>query len=342
MSAVLALLAAAALAWFLIELFQPFHGHGHGDVTVTIPPHTSSSKVGDLLEKDGVISSGFFFEIRALLAGKRGAMRPGTYRLRLDMSYGSVLGILTTPPPAAKVTEVTIVEGKTRREIAALLSAQGVRGSYLRASRRSRLLDPRRYGAPPNIATLEGFLFPSTYQLREPISPLALVDDQLRAFEAKFASVNLGYARSKHLSAYDVLIVASMVEAEAQTARDRPLIASVIYNRLRLRMPLQIDATVRYATGNYTSPITVSQLASRSAYNTYVHRGLPPTPIGNPGLAAIAAAANPAQTNYLYFVVKPCGNGEHAFASSYAQFQAEVNQYRVARGRRGGRSPAHC
>ncbi len=154
--------------------------------------------------------------------------------------------------------------------------------------------------------------------------------------------MTLGYARRRHLTGYDVLIIASMVEAEAQTARDRPLIASVIYNRLAANMPLQIDATTRYASGNYTKPLTDSELNSASPYNTRIHKGLPPTPIDNPGLASINATAHPPSTNYLYFVVKPCGNGEQVFASSYRQFLAYAQQYQAARAKLGGRSPSHC
>ncbi len=337
-----ALALAVALIWFLVELFQPFHGAGHGSVTITIPARSTSSQVGDLLEREGVVASSFFFELRATLAGERSDLRSGTYRLELDMSYGDVLKILTTPPPPARVTNLTLIEGRTRRQIDALLRSQGIRGSYLAATRHSPLLNPAAYGAPRDTPSLEGFLFPSTYELREPVTISALVADQLRTFRQRFATVSLGYARSKHLTPYDVLIIASMVEAEAQTARDRPLIASVIYNRLADGMPLQIDATTRYATGNYTRPLTVSELDSSSPYNTRIHRGLPPTPIDNPGLASIQAAAHPASTSYLYFVVKPCGNGEHAFASTYSQFLAEVRQYQTARTLRGGRSPARC
>ena len=107
-------------------------------------------------------------------------------------------------------------------------------------------------------------------------------------------------------------------------------------------MPLQIDATTRYETGNYTKPLTVSQLNSSSPYNTRIHKGLPPTPIDNPGMASIQAAAHPAHTRYLYFVVKPCGNGEQVFTSSYQQFLTLAQQYQAARAKRGGRSPAHC
>ena len=193
-------------------------------------------------------------------------------------------------------------------------------GSYLNATRHSSLLNPRSFGAPAKTPSLEGFLFPDTYQLREPVSIGALVADQLRDFKKHFSTVKLAYARSHHLTAYDVLTIASMIERESATAHDRPLIASVIYNRLRLGMRLQIDATTRYAVNNYTSPLTESQLHSPSPWNTYTHTGLPPTPIDSPSLASIQAAAHPATTKYLYFVVKPCGNGEQVFSSSYSQF----------------------
>ena len=129
-------------------------------------------------------------------------------------------------------------------------------GSYLAATRKSPLIDSREYGLKRAPVTLEGFLFPDTYQLVEPIKISALVADQLRAFKQNFAKVNLDYARSKHLTPYDVLTIASLIEAEAATARDRPLVASVIYNRLADGMMLQFDSTTRYATGNYTRPLT--------------------------------------------------------------------------------------
>jgi UPF0755 protein len=340
--AVVAVIGALAAVWFLVQLFQPFHSSGHARVTVTIPRDAGASTIGKILEHDGVISSAFFFELRATLAGDRGDLRSGTYHLRQGMSYGDVLKILTTAPPAAKVSNLTIIEGKTRSQINALLRSQKIPGSYLAATRHSPLLDPRRYGAPRSTSTLEGFLFPSTYQLRDPISVSALVSDQLKTFREQFKKVNLDYAKSKHLTPFDVLTIASLVQAEAETAHDRPLIASVIYNRLRLGMPLQIDATTRFATGNYTKPLTASQLNSGSPYNTRNRKGLPPGPIDSPGLASIQAAAHPAHTNYLYFVVKPCGNGEHVFESSYSKFLADAQRYQSARTSRGGRSPENC
>jgi cell division protein YceG involved in septum cleavage len=240
-----------------------------------------------------------------------------------------------------KTTNVTIIPGDTRRKLDRLLRSQGVKGSYYKATRSSPLLSPQSYGAPASVHSLEGFLFPDTYNLRQPISMTALVNDQLTEFRKVWPTVNLSYARAHHLTPYDVLIIASMVEGEAATARDRALVASVIYNRLAQGMPLQIDATTRYATGNYTQPLTQKQLHSPSPYNTRIHPGLPPTPIDSPSLASIQAAAHPAQTNYLYFVVKPCGNGTMDFTSSYQQFLADTAAYQQARAKLG-RSPTHC
>ena len=152
----------------------------------------------------------------------------------------------------------------------------------------------------------------------------------------------MSYARARHLTPYDVLIIASIVQGEAETAHDFSLVASVIYNRLADGMSLGSDATTRYATGNYTQPLTNAQLLSPSPWNTRDHVGLPPTPINSPGMEAIEAAAHPKQTDYLYYVVKPCGNGALSYASSYQQFLVEAQAYQTARAQRGGNSPEFC
>ncbi len=342
MLALIPFVLAIAIAWLLVELYQPFIGSPHGRITVRIPASSSSSQIGDQLAHDGVISSSFFFELRATLQGDRGDLRPGTYHLRYGMSYSSVLTALTKPSPPAKVTELTLIPGKSRQQIDALLRSQGIRGSYVDATRHSPLLDPARYGAPRKTPMLEGFLFPSTYDLFEPIKISQLVAKQLQAFKQNFRTINFSYAERHHLTPYDVLIIASMIEGEAATELDRRYVASVIYNRLRDGMPLQLDATTRYAVGNYTTPLTQSQLNSRSPYNTRNHLGLPPTPIDNPSLASMQAAADPASTNYLYFVVKPCGNGAEVFTGNYNAFLADEAKYFSARAAHGGRSPTHC
>ncbi len=339
--AIVALVLGIAAIWFLVQLFQPFHGSGHGSVIVRIPAHSTSSQIGDLLERDGVISSAFFFELRGTLSGQRSDLRSGTYHLKLDMNYSDVLKILTTPPPPVPTTQLTIVPGRTRVQIAALLHAEGISGSYLAATRHSPLLNPSRYGAPRGTNTLEGFLWPDTYQLVKPVSVSKLVTDQLNRFKQEFPKVNLNYARSKHLSAYDVLIIASIIEKEAATSHDLPLVSSVIYNRLKAHMSLGMDSTTRYEFNDYTKPLTQSQLAARSPYNTRLNTGLPPTPIGNPSLEDIEAAADPARTNYYYFVANPCG-GSSKFSSNYQQFLRDSAHYQNVRAQHGGRLPSHC
>jgi UPF0755 protein len=216
-----------------------------------------------------------------------------------------------------------------------------LRGDYMAASVRSPYLKPARYGGAA-AKDLEGFLFPDTFELRKRAPVGDLVQLQLEDFKRRIAGVDMGYARSKNLTTYDVLTIASMVEEEAQLESERPLVAAVIYNRLSDGMPLGIDATIRFATGNYTEPLSKSELAVDSPYNTRLNAGLPPGPIGNPGLASIEAAAHPAQVDYLFYVVKPGTCGEHSFSSSEEEFFADAARYDEAREAAGGESPDTC
>jgi UPF0755 protein len=317
--ALLLLALVAAIVVAVIEIYQPFHSSPHGRVSVHIPAGTSASAVGRILARDGVVSSSLFFELRATLDGDRSRIRAGTYQLARGMSYGAVLSRITAAPKKAKTSQVTLAEGHTRQYVAALLGKEHIRGSYLAATRHSSLLSPRHYGAPSSAHTLEGFLFPDTYTLRDPIRASALVADQLRDFKRRFATVSLTQAHRLHLSSYDIVTIASLIEAESASPADDRRVASVIDNRLRDHMMLQLDSTARYATGNFTKPLTVTQLASKSPYNTHTHFGLPPGPINSPGLTALNAAAHPASSPYLYFFSKPCSD-QTVFATSYAQF----------------------
>jgi len=332
-------LVVLAAAWFLLSLFQPLKGDGSAEVSVTIPRGASTSQIADLLEREGVISSAFFFRLRTTLSGNGGDFKAGEIQMREDMSYGAAIDTLTDPPKSDTVT-IAIPEGLSRPEIKRLVG-DSLRGDYMEASISSRRLKPAAYGGK-NAKNLEGFLFPATYELKpgQPVS--ALVDRQLDTFKRELARVNLSYAKGKNLTAYDVLTIASMIDREAQLPKERAIVASVIYNRLSQGIPLGIDATIRFATGNWSEPLKQSELAIDSGYNTRTNQGLPPGPIGNPGLAAIEAAAHPAKTDYIYYVVKPCGNGAHAFSSSDAEFQRDVERYNAERARQGGNSPTDC
>jgi UPF0755 protein len=249
----------------------------------------------------------------------------------------------STPPPESppRAVTVTIPEGYTRVETARLAREDGLRGDYVKASVRSKYLKPARYGGT-GAADLEGFLFPDTFELTRHAKVSDLVQLQLEDFKRRIKSVNMRYARSKNLTVFDVLTIASMIEHEAAREQDRKLVAAVIYNRLHEGMPLGIDATTRFATGNYTRPLTESELAVESPYNTRTHAGLPPGPIDSPGLASIEAAAHPAKVDYLFYVAKPGTCNGLAFASTEAEFEEDVAAYNAARQAAGGKSPDTC
>jgi UPF0755 protein len=337
------LLALVAFAvWFAVELFQPFTGAGTGSVTVVVPRGESAGQIGDRLAKEGIISSPFFFNLRASLDGDRSKLRAGIFQMRHGMSYAAALAALTSPPGTVEV-DVTIPPGYTRTQIAATAKADGLTGDYLAASTPAAAgFDITRYGAASSVHSLEGFLFPDTFFDYPHANVKDLISQQLQDFRTNFDTLDLARARAAKLTPYDVVIIASMIEREAQVPSDRALVAAVIYNRLKQKMPLGIDATLRYALGDFTKPLTASQLALNSPYNTRLHQGLPPTPISNPGLASLSAAANPAAVSYLYYVDKPNTCGKLAFATTYSQFQADVNAYNTARNADGGRAPTKC
>jgi UPF0755 protein len=327
--ALAAVLIALAAIWFLLSLFQPFAGAGQGRVRVTIPANSGTSQIGSLLERDGVISSGFFFKLRVALDGDRGKLRAGTYELQRDMSYSAVLRTLTAVSAGSATVNVLIIPGLSRVKVQERLEASGIKGDYVAQTLRSKLLDPTVYGAPKRIPSLEGFLWPDTYQLVKPVKIKDLIDDQLTQFKREFAQVNLAYAKSKNLTGYDVLKIASLISEESMLRRDGPVVASVIYNRLRLGIDLGLDSTVSYATGNYGA-LTDGQLNSKSPWNTTNHPGLPPTPIDSPDLADIQDAAHPARTNDIYFINRVCGGGALRFTASYTQFNKWSDEWNAA------------
>ena len=241
------------------------------------------------------------------------------------------------PPPAPKPFRIVFPEGFTRAQMT--VRVHDVAQIARRKSHRPVKLSSTAYGLasrhallpcfrPKRQTNLEGFLFPATYDFVGSTTSAQLVQDQLTAFCQRWSRVDLRYASKKNLTPYDVLIIASMVEKETLAPSERPLVAAVIYNRLHEHMPLGIDATLRYGLHiPPTQSILESQLASDNPYNSRKLLGLPPTPIANPGLASIIAAAHPAHVDYLYFVRKP-DKVHHFFTASDTAFA----QYECAHG----------
>ncbi len=251
----------------------------------------------------------------------------------------------TNTPRAIPVVKVLIPEGKTRLQIAQIAAADGLKGDYRSAARSSDLLDPTQYGAPKGTPDLEGFLFPATYEVDRGAPVSRLVEEQLTAFGENFGAEDVSRAKALGVTPYQLLTVASLVEREAQVPGDRAKIAAVIYNRLKAGMPIGIDAAIYYAVEisrnipTYTQELTEAQLHMNSPYNTRTHTGLPPTPISNPGVASIEAAAHPAHAAYLYYVAGADGCGEQVFSNTQSEFETDVAAYEAAKQKNGGHPP---
>jgi UPF0755 protein len=259
----------------------------------------------------------------------------------LAMTAAGCGGSSAAAPPTTTIRQlrqfrIVFPEGFTRARMAERVQAVAKIAEH--ESNRKVKLSGKAYAAGtagpraiPGFGTeklpLEGFLFPDTYNFDRKSTSGQLAREQLRDFASNWKTLNLSYARSKNLTPYDVLTIASMIEGEAQVPEERPLVAAVIYNRLHAQMPLGIDATIRYGLHiPPTQSLTNSELHSDNPYNTRLRPGLPPTPINNPGLASLEAAAHPARVDYLYFVRKP-DHRHHYFTSSYQDFLQHEAQY---------------
>jgi UPF0755 protein len=299
------------------------------EVVVVIEAGDTLNAIATKLEEAGVVRHAGAFMVRVQADGASGDLKPGTYALHVNEPFEDLVAILVEGQKPASV-KILIPEGTTLKQSAGIVATEvesAPSADYIRIAR----------DTPPKVSlkgykkgtTLEGLLFPATYEVAPDVSAGDFIDKQLAAFHEAWGNVDMARAREANLTPYDVVIIASMIEREAQVAEERPVVAAVVWNRLRDDMMLQIDATIQYALGKTKPVLTYDDLKIDSPYNTYTHRGLPPTPIANPGLASLQAAADPAEVDYLYYVARADGSGRHYFSRSYEEFLA--NQAKAAR-----------
>jgi UPF0755 protein len=284
-------------------------------IAVAIPRGDSADEIAQVLEDRGVIDDAGRFSSYVKSQSQGSDFKAGVYMFRAGTGYDAIIARLDSGPVA--LPSLVIPEGFRLTEIEQRVQSLGMSGAAYAAAVRAAV-PPHGFGHHLNM---EGFMFPATYEVHPHEPPATLVSQQLTAFRDAFAHVDMRYARSKNLTPYDVLTIASMIEREARVPGDRAKVAAVIYNRLRLGMSLGIDATILYHLGSWTATIHQSDLTDPEPYNTRVHKGLPPTPICNPGLASLQAAAYPAHVDYLYYVAVP-GKSAQYFTSSYQDFKA--------------------
>jgi len=289
-------------------------------VEVIVPKGATAGEIGSLLEEAGVIRSSLAFRLMASFRGGGSDIKAGQYALRTNMPLDEVFLLIEKGPADTTPTvTVTVPEGYRVEQVADRLADE------LGLNRRRFIAAATSggYALPPYLPegtdTVEGFLFPETYEIRES----GTVDDVITRLLDQFRLVaeGLPWDRADDLgvTAYEVVIIASLIEEEARIPQDRSKIAAVIYNRLARGMNLEIDATVLYALGRHKERLLYEDLKIQSPYNTYLHPGLPPTPIASPGRASLEAALQPADADYLYYVVID-DEGHHAFTASYEEF----------------------
>jgi UPF0755 protein len=298
-----------------------YPGPGSGEVEFKVEQGDSGLAIAEGLVKADVVKSSKAYLDAAKNDPKSTGIQPGTYELKKQMSAKDALAVLVDPKHRI-TTDVTIREGLWASEVYDTLSQQtGVPVSdYEKAAK-----DGAALGLPESAkGNVEGYLFPAVYSFE----PGSTAKDQLKAMVAQSVK-RLDALGVEPAQMEQVVIVASLVEAEARREEDRPKVARVIENRLAKKMPLQLDSTVNYAVGKHGITTTDEDRASKSPYNTYVRLGLPPGPIGNPGESAIRAAVNPAEGSWLFFVTVNPETGETKFATTYAEHQEYVLEFQA-------------
>lgn len=318
--------AGAAYRW-LQRALGPAEPGARTEVTVVIPAGATAGEVARLLEQAGVVRDHRVVRLYARQLGLDGQLKPGEYRLSPGLPLRAVLEKLARGDVV--VHRVTIPEGLTVEEIAALLASRGVvtREAFLAAARRREYV---REWLPDGQAVrepLEGYLFPATYDYRRGVTAEQLVTQMVARLRQALTADVLARAREKGLSVHQLLTLASIVEEEARVPAEMPRIAGVYWNRLERGWRLEADPTVRYAVRKRAGEdLTLQDLGVSDPYNTYRFGGLPPGPISNPGEAAIRAVLWPEKHPYYFFVARRDGSGEHIFSETLAQHRAAVAQ----------------
>ncbi|MGB4593999.1 MAG: endolytic transglycosylase MltG, partial [Coriobacteriia bacterium] len=326
---VLTVAVAGGASWYL--LYRPDSAFTAGTpVHVVIASGSSTRQIAEQLSEVGVIENALMFRWQARQSGKDGKLKAGEYDLATGMPYDMVLEALSAGPVIVYYT-VPIPEGFTARQIATRFSERAKIPAdelmTLVTSGAGEFSADHPYLTGAYKGSLEGFLFPATYEVREGSSAHDVVEMMLDTFDANLAKVDLSYATSKNLNVYDVVTIASILERESKLPKEFPLVSSVIYNRLKKPMRLQLCATVLYELPEGTTKLKDSDLKLDSPYNTYIHDGLPVGPISNPGLAALEAAANPAKTGYYYYVLTG-KDGSQTFTTTYSEFLQAKEVYK--------------
>jgi UPF0755 protein len=289
-------------------------------VAIEIPPGATARQIGVLLAEGGVVQSAAQFELAARTSETAERLQAGSYDLETGMTNDAVINVLLEGP-VIETFRVTVREGLWIDEIIEAIASQTEFAATDLQEALPAVQSSLLAGPATDPVSWEGLLFPDTYDFALDAEPVDVLQRLADTMEQRVESIDWSSIEAAGLSRYEGIIIASLIEAEAGVDADRPLIASVVVNRLEIPMALGIDATVIYAIGERGKSLTQSDLEVDSPYNTRQVAGLPPTPIGAPGLRSLQAAAGPADTDFLYYVLTS-PTGEHSFTADYNEFLA--------------------
>ncbi len=330
-----AVLAASvvAIVWWALFVRAAVDVPPGISVQVEIPKGATTADIAHQLAREGVVANANRLRLESRSRGADGHLKAGVYDLETGMGYGEVVVRLVAGPPIKYVT-VTIPEGFTAEQVATRFArATGIaEDEILKLVKTGAGSMDRPYLRRAHEGSLEGYLFPKTYRVKEGSKAADVVGMMLDQFEKEIAEVDLDFAKSRGLDLHDLVTLASLVEREAKVAKERALVSSVIYNRLERRMRLEIDATIEYVLPGNRFRLLERHLRIDSPYNTYMYPGLPPGAIANPGLAALKAAAAPADTDFIYYVLTGT-DGSHTFARTSEEFRAAKQKSKEVFGR---------
>ncbi len=325
---VLLVAAAASAAWLYTQLETPYYGASEGETLVRIPRGMDTGRIAGLLAESGILRNRIPFVAYMRWTGDAGRVRAGEYRFTEPASPRQIARRLVSGDVFFRA--VTIPEGLTAMETVGLLARNGFgdRLAMESALGKTEWISD----LAPEARNLEGYLFPETYHFDRKADSERILRTMVDQFRKKFGAILSDTPPPAGWTPSRAVILASMIEKEAQKEQERPLISSVYHNRLRIRMPLGCDATIIYALklgGTWNGNIRKSDLSIDSPYNTYRNTGLPPGPIANPGAGSLRAALNPSDTEYLFYVSR--NDGTHVFSKNYRDHQNAVNTYQRLR-----------
>lgn len=299
------------------------------DVEFEIPMGASTNKIAQVLKENDLIDSIFFFKVETKLKGYGGKYRYGLYKMNTSMSSDEIMHILSTEGATKNTVSVTIPEGYTIKQIgqkleeAKLFTKEEFYDECKNGTFDFKFLDKNAKGD----YYLEGFLFPNTYEFYDDATPNDVITIMLKAFDDNINDEDYLKAEKLGYSFRDVITVASIIEREVKEPTERPMVAGVVYNRLKKNMALQMCSTIQYILGEQHDKLYDVDLQIDSPYNTYMYPGLPIGPISNPGKASIDAALNPVSHDYYYFVLMDEKTGKHYFSKTFEEHSTAKSKY---------------